>query len=92
MTTPRRALSIVQSPPLSVFDQRRQEAAGRVTLELAAEMARRAAVDAAKAASLMGTASALPDRREALREGPDGWLRALKEAHAALGEVLKEVG
>lgn len=90
MSTPRRALAIV-TPALSTFDQRRAQAAERVTLELAAELAKRAAVDAAKAASLMGTASALPDRREALRDGPDGWLEALRAAHRALGEVLGEV-
>ena len=88
MTTPRRALAIVPSP-VSAFDQRRAQAAERVTLELAADMAQRAAVDAARAASLMATASALPDQRERLQ---GDWLASLRAAHQALGEVLGEVG
>ena len=87
MTTPRRALTVV--PQTSVFDQRRAQAAERVTLELAADMAKRASVDAARAASLMATASALPDQRDRLR---GDWLAALRAAHRVLGEVLEEMG
>ena len=87
MSHPRRALALVPQP--SAFDTHRRQAAERVTLELAAEMAQRASVDAARAASLMATASALPDQRERLR---GDWLADLRAAHEALGEVLREVG
>ena len=98
MTNSRRALAIhlrqgfggqVEPSPVSAFDQRRAQAAERVTLELAADMAQRASVDAAKAASLMATASALVDQRDRLR---DDWLAALRAAHKALGDVLEEMG
>jgi hypothetical protein len=91
MSAPRRTLAVVLSPSLSAFDRRRRDVAERATLELAAELTKYAAVGAAKAASLLSTASALPERREALRDGPDGWLEALRAAHRALGEVLGEV-
>jgi hypothetical protein len=84
-----RSLSVVRSgPALSRFDQHRQHIAERVTLELASQMARSAAENAAKAASLMGTASALPDRRKPLR---DDWMRALASAYNDLGEIIKEM-
>ena len=89
MTTPRRALAIVGPHQPSAFDQRRAQTAERVTLELAADMAQRASVDAARAASLMGTASALVDQRDRLR---GDWLAALRAAHKALGDVLEEMG
>lgn len=92
MIRQRNSLAIVQpQPPLSPFDRHRQESGERATLELAADMCKRAAEKSAKAASLLSTASALPDRREALREGLDGWKTALREASALLAEVIREM-
>lgn len=88
-------MSAVMTP--SAFEKRRQETNERVTLELASELAKQGAEKAARAASLMSTASALPDRRSVLRDGPaggdgrDGWLASLREAHAHLTEVLSEM-
>ena len=83
---------VIAEPELSAFEVRRRDVAIRTTLELAGEMAKAAAEKAAKAASLMGTASALPERRDALRDGPDGYLAALRAAYGLLGDVLEEMG
>lgn len=89
MIRPRQSLALV--PALSAFERHRQDVGDRVTLELASSMAKRAAELSAKAASLMGTSSALPERREALRNGPDGYMAALVEARLALEEVIAEM-
>lgn len=80
------------TPPQSPFDLHRAAIIERATLELASGMVKRAAESAAKAASLMGTASALPERRKALRDGPDGWLEALKDAQVLLAQCMEELG
>lgn len=78
-------------PAPTAFEVHREETQARATLEFASELAKRATERAAKGASLLGTASALPHRRNTLRSGPDGWLAAVRDAHALLGQVLAEV-
>lgn len=90
MIRPRQSLALV--PALSRFERHRQDVAERAVLELASDMAKRAAEKASKAASLMATASALPERRDALMNGADGWAEALRSAHSTLGEVIEEMG
>lgn len=91
---PTRALTLLPTPEPapSRFELHRRETIESANLAMAASLTKRAADSAAKAASLMGTCSALRERREALRDGRDGWEQALREAHALLGEVLAEMG